>query len=154
MQHHVLADHTVDVLLERHPAHRRVALRRCEGRVGEQGLDVRPGRPERAERVVVEGRRRAQRATERRQHDTVHVDDVADDVAGRPLVARRRIGPTVGWHGGDLGLEGVGPPAVALGDLGHRCVASARTSSRRPKPSAIPCSIPEPSAPSRASADA
>ena len=40
VQDQVLADDAVDVLLERHPAHRRVGLGRGHGRVVEQGLDV------------------------------------------------------------------------------------------------------------------
>ena len=40
VDHEVGADDAVDVLLDRHPPHRRLTLRRGDERVGEQRLDV------------------------------------------------------------------------------------------------------------------
>ena len=63
-----------------------------------------------------------ERAVERAEHHAVDVDDVGDDAAGVPLLARRRVRPAVGTDVGDLGLEGVGERAVAVGDLGHASI--------------------------------
>ena len=60
----------------------------------EQRLDVGAGRAERGERVVGDRRCRAELAVERPEHDGVHVDDVADDVAGRPARRTATARPT------------------------------------------------------------
>ena len=44
---------------------------------------------------------------------------MVDELASRPLLARRLVRPVVGRDGGDLRLEGVSEGAVAVGDRGH-----------------------------------
>ena len=73
---------------------RSVVLVAGERRVVEHRLDVGPGRRERPERVVGDGRRRARACrSSGREHHAVDVDDVGDDAAGVPLLARRRVRP-------------------------------------------------------------
>ena len=119
MDDEVEAEEAVDRLLDDGPAEVAVVLGLGEVRVVEDTGDVGAGRPERPERVVVDRRRRTQRAVERAEHHLVDVDDVADDVAGGPLLARRLVRPVIGRDVADQRLEAVGEVADAFGDLAH-----------------------------------
>jgi hypothetical protein len=54
----------------------------------------------------------------------VDVDDVADDVPGSPLLARRLVGPVVRVDEGDQRLEAIGEMADAVGDGAHWRITS------------------------------
>ena len=93
MDDEVEAEEAVDRLLDDRPTEVAVVLGPGEVWIVEDPGDVGAGCMERPERVVVDGRSRTQRAIERTEHHLVDVDDVADDVAGGPLLARRLVRP-------------------------------------------------------------
>ena len=119
MQHQVVADDLVDLLLDRRATVGGVALDRGERGIVEHGLDVGARGCEGAQRVLLHRRRRAEPAACGSEHVPVHGDDVRDHAAGVPGLARRLVRPLVGWHGGDFRLEGVGVFPVTVGDLAH-----------------------------------
>ena len=110
------------------------------GRIFEVGLHDGAGRGERAERIVVDRRDVAERASDEPEEHALRRDDVTDDVARRPVRARRRRRPPVGRHRRDLGRERVGQACVTLRNLGHldlppACTPSSASSNTRRQPS-------------------